>query len=159
MLVRWAVSRYMRLLPTWLKFSLAGLVVIWVAWSMLFNSSKSGSLAGYNHTDRPVFSYWVDDNWGGNMDPYSWGSTTCCWSFQNDNVEVVWILDVTPEDIEAGLEEERHSMTLPMPEHKQEDQYLHVHFLPDKNVDLVWSQDVRSPKFDQYRNSEARHDE
>ena len=153
MLVRWAISRYMRLLPTWLKFSLAGLVVIWVAWGMLFNSSKSGSLAGYNHTNRPIFSYWVDGNWGGN------GGTTCCWSFKGDTVEVVWVLDVTPDDIEAGLEEERHSVTLPMPEYKREDQYLHVHFLPDNKVDLLWSNNIRSPKLEYYKNKEESKSE
>lgn len=153
MLVRWAIRRYMRLIPIWLQVLLAGIVVIWLAWSILFNTSKSGSLAGYNHTDRPVFSYWVDGNWGGNMDAYSWGGTTCCWSFEGDSVEIVWVLDVTPEDVEAGLEEERHSITLPMPEHNRDDQYLHVHFLSDNKVDLVWSQDIRSPKFEQYRGS------
>ncbi|MGQ7261633.1 DUF3304 domain-containing protein [Vreelandella sp. V005] len=146
MLVRWAISRYMRLLPNWLKIILAGLGVIWVAWSMLFNSSKSGSLAGYNHTNRPIFSYWIDGNWGGN------GGTTCCWSFKGDTVEVVWILDVTPDDIEAGLEEERHSITLPMPEYNRDDQYLHVHFLPNNKVDLLWSNNIRSPKLEHYRN-------
>ncbi|WP_445010112.1 DUF3304 domain-containing protein [Vreelandella stevensii] len=151
MLVRWAISRYLRLLPAWLKILLAGLFLIWLAWEMILNTSKNGSLAGYNHTERPIFSYWVDGNWGGNMAPYSWGSTTCCWSFKNDTVEVVWILDVTPEDIEAGLDEERYSLTLPMPEHTREDQYLHVHFISDNKVDLVWSQDIRSPKFDEYR--------
>lgn len=151
MLVRWTISRYLRLLPAWLKILLAGLFLIWLAWEMIFNTSKNGSLAGYNHTERPIFSYWVDGNWGGNMAPYSWGSTTCCWSFKNDTVEVVWILDVTPEDIEAGLDEERYSLTLPMPEHTREDQYLHVHFISDNKVDLVWSQDIRSPKFDEYR--------
>lgn len=151
MLVRWAIRRYMRLLPNWLKITLAGLGVIWVAWSMLFNSSKSGSLAGYNHTNRPIFSYWVDGNWGGN------GGTTCCWSFKEDTVEVVWILDVTPEDIEAGLEEEEHRVTLEMPEYSRDDQYLHVHFLPNNKVDLIWSSSIRSPKLEQYRSSGVNH--
>lgn len=83
------------------------------------------------------------------------GGGTCCWSFKGDTVEVVWILDVTPEDIEAGLEEERHSVTLPMPDYSPEDRRLHVHFLPDNQVDLVWSEDIRSPKFEQYRGSGA----
>lgn len=148
MLVRWAISRYMRLIPSWLKVILAGLGVIWVAWSMLFNSSKSGSLAGYNHTNRPIFSYWVDGNWGGN------GGTTCCWSFKGDTVEVVWILDVTPDDIEAGLEEERHSTIVSMPPHSREDQYLHVHFLPGNQVELDWSSGLQSPISDQLRDKQ-----
>nr|WP_290694502.1 DUF3304 domain-containing protein [Halomonas sp. UBA3074] len=145
MLARWAISRYMRLIPVWLQVSLAALVIIWLVWGMVFNTSKSGSLVGYNHTDRPLFRYFVDGNYGGN------GGTTCCWSFEGDSVEVVWVLDVTPEDIEAGLEEEEHRVTLKMPEYSRDDQYLHVHFLPDNRVDLIWSHNIRSPKLDQYR--------
>ncbi|CAH1044467.1 hypothetical protein [Halomonas sp. TD01] len=64
MLVRWAIRRYMDLLPAWLQVVLVGLVVVWLGWGMLFDTSKSGGLAGYNHTDRPIFSFWVNDNWG-----------------------------------------------------------------------------------------------
>ncbi|PCF93462.1 DUF3304 domain-containing protein [Vreelandella nigrificans] len=156
MLVRWAISRYMRLIPTWLQILLAALVVLWIAWSMIFNSSKSGSLMGHSYIDRPIYSFWVDGNWGGNLSAYSGGlytggGTTCCWSFQSGTVEVVWILDVTPEDIESGLEEERHSITVSMPPYTQEDQYLHVHFLPDNQVELAWSPDLQSPLSDRLR--------
>lgn len=66
---------------------------------------------------------------------------------------MVWILDVTPEDIEAGLQEEKHRVTLKMPEYSRDDQYLHVHFLPGNKVNLVWSENIRSPQFEQYRSS------
>ncbi|MBE0403987.1 DUF3304 domain-containing protein [Halomonas citrativorans] len=150
MLVRWAISRYMRLIPIWLQVLLAALVVLWLAWSMLFNTSKSGSLMGHSHIDRPIYSFWVDGNWGGNLSAYTGGlytggGTTCCWGFQTSSVEVVWILDVTPEDIEAGLEEERHSLTVSMPAYDRQDQYLHVHFLPENQVELAWSPDLQSP--------------
>lgn len=97
-----------------------------------FNTSKSGSLVGYNHTSRPLFRYFVDGNYGGN------GGAICCWSFEGDSAEVVWTLDVTPEDIEAGLEEEEHRITLKMPAYSREGQYLHVHFLSDNHrVDFI----------------------
>ena len=158
MLVRWAISRYMRLVPAWLQVLLAPIAIVWLAWSMLFNASKSGSLAGYNHTDRPIGSYWVDDNWGGNMNAYSWGSTTCCWPFKGDTVEVVWILSRTGDQKRQGIEEERHSIILPMPEHDPEDHYLHVHFLSNNEVDLVWSESIRSPKFEQYQSNVVSHE-
>ena len=150
MLVRWAISRYMRLLPTWLKFLLAGLVVIWVAWSMLFNPSKSGSLIGHNFTERPIGSFWADGNWGANLSAYSGGlytggGTTCCWSFKGDSIEVVWILSMTGEQVRQGIEEERHSLTESMPPYDRQDQYLHVHFLPENRVELAWSPDMQSP--------------
>nr|WP_249978886.1 DUF3304 domain-containing protein [Halomonas olivaria] len=111
---------------------------------------------GHSYIDRPIYSFWVDGNWGGNLSAYTGGlytggGTTCCWSFKGDSVEVVWILDVTPEDIEAGLEEERHSMTVPMPPHSREDQYLHVHFLPENQVELAWSPDLQSPLSERLR--------
>ncbi|CAH1044470.1 DUF3304 domain-containing protein [Halomonas sp. TD01] len=150
MLVRWAIRRYMDLLPVWLQVVLVGLVVVWLGWGMLFDTSKSGSLMGHNHTDRPVGSFWVDGNWGGNLFAYSGGlytggGTTCCWSFKGDTIEVVWILSVTGEQKRQGLEQERHSVTLPMPDYSQEDRRLHVHFLPDNKVELAWSPDLQSP--------------
>ncbi|MCP1313323.1 MULTISPECIES: DUF3304 domain-containing protein [unclassified Halomonas] len=156
MLVRWSISRYMRLLPSWLKFLLAGLVVMWLAWSMFFSPSKRGSLMGHNLTERPIGSFWVDGNWGGNLSAYSGGlytggGTTCCWSFKGDSVEVVWILSMTGEQSRQGIKEERHSVELPMPEHKREDQYLHVHFLPDNQVEFAWSPDLQSPLSEKLR--------
>ncbi|WP_366070380.1 DUF3304 domain-containing protein [Halomonas sp. CnH100-B] len=140
----------MRLIPVWLQIVLAALVIVWLAWSMLFNPSISGSLIGHNHTDRPIGSFWLDDNWGGNLSAYSSGlytrgSATCCWSFKGDSVEVVWVLSMTGEQKRQGIEEERRSVNLSMPAYSQEDQYLHVHFLSDNQVELAWSPDLQSP--------------
>ncbi|MCE8031888.1 DUF3304 domain-containing protein [Billgrantia tianxiuensis] len=145
-----AIRRLYRLIPAWLKVVLSGAIVIALGWQAFFPSSVSGSLAGYNHTDRPIFSYWVNGNWGGD------GGTTCCWSFKDDTAEVVWILSMTSEQERAGMEAERHSATLPMPEHSRGDQYLHVHFLPGNKVDLVWSENIRSPKLEYYRREYGR---
>ncbi|MEG3081806.1 DUF3304 domain-containing protein [Halomonas sp. 5021] len=156
MLARWAISRYMRLIPIWLQVLLGAMIAAWLAWSMLFSPSKSGSLMGHNLTERPIGSFWVDGNWGGNLSAYSGGlytggGTTCCWSFKGDSVEVVWILSMTGEQSRQGIEEERHSVELPMPEHKREDQYLHVHFLPDNKVEFAWSPDLQSPLSEKLR--------
>lgn len=90
---------------------------------------------------------------------YTGGGTTCCWSFQGDTVEVAWILSRTGDQKRQGIEEERHSIILPMPEHDPEDQYLHVHFLSDNKVDLAWSEHIRSPKFEQYHSYVVGHDD
>ncbi|MGM0825031.1 MAG: DUF3304 domain-containing protein [Pseudomonadota bacterium] len=150
MLVRWAIGRYMRLIPVWLQVVLGAMIAAWLAWSMLFNTSKSGSLTGHNHTDRPIGSFWVDGNWGGNLSAYSGGlytrgGNTCCWSFKGDSVEVVWILSMTGEQKRQGVEEERHSVTLPMPSYSPKDKRLHVHFLPGNQVEIAWSPDLQSP--------------
>lgn len=150
MLANLAIRRFFRLIPVWLQVATIGAIVIALAWKSLLPSSVSGSLAGYNHTDRPIFSYWVNGNWGGN------GGTTCCWSFKGDTVEVIWVLSMTGEQEKAGVESERHSVNLPMPDHSRGDQYLHVHFLPDNKVDLVWSPNIGSPKLEQYRREFGR---
>ncbi|WP_234293591.1 DUF3304 domain-containing protein [Billgrantia desiderata] len=153
MLANFVIRRFFRLVPIWLQIALVGGVIAIVSWQSVLSPSVSGSIAGYNHTDRPIFRFWVNDNYGGNITAQSWGGTTCCWSFKGSTVEVVWILSMTGEQERAGIQSEQHSITLPMPEHSRGDQYLHVHFLPDNKVDLVWSENVRSPKFNQYSRS------
>lgn len=158
MLANWALNRFFRLIPVWVQVVGFGLVALLVAWQTFFYSSASGSLAGYNHTDRPIFRYWVNGKYGGNMWAHSWGGTTCCWSFKGDSAEVVWVLSITGEQERQGVEIERHSVTLPMPEYSREDQYLHVHFLPGNKVDLIWSSEIRSPKFEYYHREIRQND-
>ncbi|RHW19508.1 hypothetical protein C2846_18465 [Pseudomonas jilinensis] len=129
-------------LPTWLRWSLMlmfylTLIVSFVMWQ--YQRPGGAALSGHNHTDRPIFSYWVNDNWGGN------GGVTCCWRIRGDSLKVVWILDVTPEQIERGLEEERHELELPNPPRDRADRYLHVHFFPNNQVRLAWSPDHDTP--------------
>jgi hypothetical protein len=142
----------MRLIPVWLQVSLTALVIIWFVWGMVFNTSKSGSLVGYNHTDRPLGRYFVDGNYGGN------GGTTCCWSFRGDTIEVEWILSVTGEQHRQGLEIERHSLNLSMPAYSRDDQYLHVHFLPNNQVELAWSPDLQSPLSERLQDKQHSYD-
>ena len=103
------------------------------------------ALYGHNHTDRPIFSYWVNDNWGGNAGANGGGKVTCCWRIQNDLLKVVWILDVTPEQIDRGLQEERHELDIPTPPRQRNDHYLHVHFFPNNHVRLAWSENHDIP--------------
>ncbi|WP_355661736.1 DUF3304 domain-containing protein [Halomonas salifodinae] len=149
MLANWAINRFFRLIPIWLQVVLVAGIIAAVVWQGVFSPSTSGSIAGYNHTDRPIFRFWVDGNYGGNITAHSWGGTTCCWSFKGDTVEVTWILSMTGEQERAGMESERHSITLPMPEHSRGDQYLHVHFLPGNRVEMAWSPTLRSPLSEQ----------
>ncbi|RDB41753.1 DUF3304 domain-containing protein [Halomonas sp. DQ26W] len=153
MLSRWSISRFFRLIPIWLRVVLVGGIISAVIFQDVLSPSVNGSIAGYNHTDRPIFRFWVNDNYGGNITAQSWGGTTCCWSFKGDTVEIVWILSMTGEQERAGVESERHSMVLPMPAYARGDQYLHVHFLPENEVDLIWSPSIRSPKFNLYSRS------
>jgi len=43
--------------------------------------TPGSALMSHNYMDRPVASYWVNDNWGGN------GGVTCCWRLQGTNCQ------------------------------------------------------------------------
>lgn len=131
-----------RSLPTSLRWTLIltfylTLIGSYVFWQ--YQRPGGAALYGHNHTDRPVFSYWVNDNWGGN------GGVTCCWRIGGDSLKVVWILDVTPEQVARGLEEERHELEIPNPPRERADDTLHVHFLPGNQVRLAWNRSATSP--------------
>lgn len=96
-------------------------------------------LTSENYMDRPVFSYWVNDNWGGN------GGVTCCWRLDGPTAKVVWILDMTRQQQLQGAKEERHEIEVPMPPRNRDDRYLHVRFDPGNKVRLGWSPDLFSP--------------
>ncbi|WP_256577920.1 DUF3304 domain-containing protein [Pseudomonas sp. NFIX28] len=96
-------------------------------------------LTSENYMDRPIFSYWVNDHWGGN------GGITCCWNFEGDTAKVVWILDMTRQQQEQGAKKERHEIIVPMPKQGKNDRYLHVRFDQGNKVRLGWSPDLFSP--------------
>ncbi|MES3677893.1 hypothetical protein QC589_18270 [Halomonas elongata] len=139
MLVRWVIRRVFRDVPTWIKVVGVVAILAYVGWYNFLRMPTGGSLVGHKYIERPIYSYWVNDNWGGN------GGVTCCWSFSGDTAEVVWIYGRTVEEFERGDEQERHSVTLPMPKRTREDRYLHVYFLPDNRVELEWSPSLGSP--------------
>lgn len=117
-------------------FSLT-LIGSYVFWQ--YQRPGGAALYGHNHTDRPVFSYWVNDNWGGN------GGVTCCWRIDGESLKVVWILDVTPDQIARGLAEERHELEIANPPRERTDDTLHVHFLPGNQIRLAWNRSAASP--------------
>ncbi|WP_164486176.1 DUF3304 domain-containing protein [Pseudomonas chlororaphis] len=114
-----------------------GLIAAYFIWQ--YSRTPGAMLYGHNHTDRPIFSYFVNDNWGGN------GGMTCCWRIEGKTLKVDWILDVTPEQIKQGLEEETLSVELPNPPRQRSDRYLHVHFFPGNQVRLAWSANLDTP--------------
>ncbi|WP_324728869.1 DUF3304 domain-containing protein [Pseudomonas chlororaphis] len=113
------------------------LIAAYFIWQ--YSRMPGAALYGHNHTDRPIFSYFVNDNWGGN------GGMTCCWRIEGKTLKVDWILDVTPEQIKQGLEEETLSIEIPNPPRQRSDCYLHVHFFPGDQVRLAWSANLDTP--------------
>ncbi|MDR5868437.1 DUF3304 domain-containing protein [Halomonas koreensis] len=148
MLVRWMIRRALRDVPVWVQVVGVAALLAYIGWYSFLRMPTGGTLQSHSYIDRSIYSYWVNDNWGGNLGPFG-GKTSCCWSFEGDTAEVVWIYGRTVEEFERGDKQERHRMTLPMPERTREDRYLHVHFLPDDQVELVWSPSFSSPLADQ----------
>ena len=136
-----------RSLPSRVQSTLFWVVLTAVSglWLWKYFTPQGGALYGHNHTDRPIYSYWINDNWGGNAGANGGGKITCCWSIVGDQLRVVWIKDRTGEQVRQGLKEERHELLIPNPPRQRWDDTLHVHFLPHDQVRLVWSESHTSP--------------
>lgn len=102
-------------------------------------------LTSENYTDRPIFSFWVNDFLGGNLFAMGGGGIMCCSKFEGDTAKVTWILDITQQQQIQGSVEERHELQLSLPQRGPHDQYLHVRFDPGYKVRLGWSPDLFSP--------------
>ena len=96
-------------------------------------------LTSENYTDRPVGSYWVNDNWGGN------GGATCCWQLDGPTAKVVWILSLSQAQEDQGMKIERHEIEVPMPPRESGDDTLHVYFFPGNRIELAWADTMLSP--------------
>ena len=148
------IHKRWRSLPTMLRGVLIAMFYLTLIGSFIlwqYQSPGGAALYVHNHSDRPIFSYWVNDNWGGNAFAYGGGKTTCCWRIEGDSLKVVWILDVTPEQVAGGLEEEQHKLDIPNPPRERTDDTLHVHFLPDNKVRLAWNRSATSPLTEELR--------
>nr|WP_243435165.1 MULTISPECIES: DUF3304 domain-containing protein [unclassified Pseudomonas] len=98
-----------------------------------------------NYMERPIFSFWVNGFWGGNLFAKSGGGVMCCAQFKDDTAKVTWILDITRQQQLQGVIEGHHEIELALPKRKPGDQYLHVRFDPGNHVRLGWSPDLYSP--------------
>ncbi|QIT22884.1 Protein of unknown function [Pseudomonas chlororaphis] len=147
---RWKrLSGRQRTLIHWLV--LAALVAGYFIWQ--YSRMPGAALYGHNHTDRPIFSYFVNDNWGGN------GGVTCCWRIEGKTLKVDWIKDRTSKQARQGIEEETLSIEIPNPPRKRTDDTLHVHFLPGDQVRVAWSDKHTSPLKEELSEFYARDQE
>ncbi|MBA5979108.1 DUF3304 domain-containing protein [Pseudomonas sp. Y5-11] len=95
--------------------------------------TPGAALTSHNYTERPIGSYWVNDQWGGN------GGVTCCWSISGESAKVVWILSMSQAQENQGMKIERHETQVALPERSPGDDTLHVYFLPNNRIELVWA--------------------
>ena len=113
------------------------LLLVYMAWA--YTRMPGAILYGHNHTDRPVFSYFVNEAWGGN------GGAVCCTRIEGDVLTVQWIKSTTQAQYDAGLREETLTLQVPNPHRTRQDKYLHVHFFPGDQIRLFWSPNLDSP--------------
>lgn len=115
--------------------------------SYLYNQFRTSGamLTSENYMDRPIFSFWVNDFWGGNLMAMGGGGIMCCSRFEGDTIRIKWILDMTRQQQLQGAVEEHHEVNLPLPKRAPSDQYLHVRFDPENKVRVGWSPDLYSP--------------
>ncbi|PMY31992.1 hypothetical protein C1Y35_28745 [Pseudomonas sp. GW456-L14] len=113
------------------------LIAAYFIWQ--YSRMPGAALYGHNHTDRPIFSYFVNDNWGGN------GGMTCCWRIEGKTLKVDWIKSMTRTQYEQGTREETLSVEISNPPRQRSDRYLHVHFFPGDQIRLAWSANLDTP--------------
>lgn len=142
------LTRRWRALPAFGKSLLslalmALLVLAYFAWA--YTQMPGAILCIHNHTERPIFGYAINGNWGGNASAYGGGGAVCCARIEGDPLEVQWIKDVTQDQYEAGAREETITREIPSPPRTRQDRYLHVHFFPGDQVRVAWSANLDSP--------------
>ncbi|MFJ7313490.1 DUF3304 domain-containing protein [Pseudomonas sp. NPDC098747] len=148
-------SMVFRTLPSSVQWTLFGVTLTAVGGSLLWTyfTPQGAALYSHNHTDRPIFSYWVNGSWGGNASANGGGKITCCSSIVGDQLEVAWIKGRTYEQVNQGLKQEPVELLIPNPPRQRQDDTLHVHFLPNDQVRVAWSADHYSP----YENDASSH--
>lgn len=97
-------------------------------------------LTSENYTDRPIFSFWINDHWGGN------GGVTCYWSIAGNTAKVAWILSMSKAQEDQGMKIERHEVQVHLPSRNRGDVTLHVYFLPSTRIELLWASTVLDPR-------------
>ncbi|MCU1718609.1 DUF3304 domain-containing protein [Pseudomonas sp. 5P_3.1_Bac2] len=118
------------------------LVLSYLAWT--FARMPGAYLYVHSHTERPVFSYAVNEAWGGNASAFGGGKVTCCSRIEGDVLTVQWIKGRTGEQVRQGVQKETVTRQVPNPTRTRDDRYLHVHFFPGDQVRLFWSPNLDS---------------
>lgn len=65
MLVRWMMRRALRDVPVWVQVAGVAALLAYIGWYNFLRMPTGGILTAHSEIDRPIYSYWVNDNWGG----------------------------------------------------------------------------------------------
>ncbi|MFM0604876.1 DUF3304 domain-containing protein [Paraburkholderia sediminicola] len=117
-------------------------------------------MIGYNYTDRHIFSFWVNDTWGGSSDAHEisgGGGITCCLSIPHaaKTLHMKIVYELTKEQYEKNLPNDRFETDIPVPPlPNKHDGYLEVHFLPKQKIESQWVDFPTKPKIPNVRSAE-----
>lgn len=152
-----AVTRFYARRKVWIWGVLSLPVVFmlgWMVWVMFWAPPMGGvTLIIHTRIDRPILGFSVNGVAGPNSSAhnpnkphlYGGGAATCCGSISGKTAEVIWTLDVTGPQYDAGMRLEQRRVVMPLPARKRGENDLHVYFLPGDKVLLGWSDNAFSP--------------
>ena len=95
------------------------LALAYMAWA--YTQMPGAMLYVHNHTDRPIFSYSVNEAWGGNASAYGGGGASCCSRIEGDVLTVEWIKGRTGEQVRQGVQKETVTLEVPNPSRTRQD--------------------------------------
>ncbi|AKE59112.1 DUF3304 domain-containing protein [Citrobacter farmeri] len=133
----------------WVWGGVIALPVLWFLWSVgmsLWGPPSGGVILEiHSEIDRPIRGFSVNGMAGANAFAHGGGKTTCCGDIRGEEAEVIWTVDYTRAQYEAGIRTEIHRTVMPLPKRERGQDFLHVHFLPGDKVLLGWSEGAGSP--------------
>ncbi|MEQ9889118.1 hypothetical protein [Pectobacterium zantedeschiae] len=130
------ITAIWQILPRWGR---------WLGWTFLVQERHGGaSIVVYSVIDRPISYVYVNGNMGGNTFAFdglnSGGSSAGPYRIEGDTVKIDWELDMTEEQEKAGLQFEKHTVTLPMPKRDKGQNGFCVLMLPDNKPMIRWAE-------------------
>jgi hypothetical protein len=150
----------------WGKWLGAGLLLFilgwggWLIWASIWGPPTGPvTLIIHSEIDRPIRGFSVNGVAGSNAFAHGGGGATCCGSISGKTAEVVWTVDYTLAQYQAGTRTEIHKIIMPLPERKWEENYLHVYFLPADKVRLWWGTGFIHPKAEDLPNAKEQMSE
>ena len=152
----------------WIWFGLSLPVMIyaaWLVWASIWGPPTGAvTLIIHSNLDRPIRGFSINGIAGGNTfarnksNPYSsdTGGITCCGNISGNTAVIIWTVDYTLTQYNAGVRTEVHKVRIPLPKRNWGENYLHVYFLEKNKVYLWWSTDFSHPDIDSLSNDKKQ---
>ncbi|MDY4373437.1 hypothetical protein [Pectobacterium carotovorum] len=140
------ITAIWQILPRWGRWVASILLVLWLGWTFLIQERHGGaSIVVHSVIDRPISYVYVNGNMGSNTFAFDGfhaggGGSAGPYRIEGDTVKIDWELDMTEEQEKAGLQFEKHTVTLPMPKRDKGQNGFCVLMLPDNKPMVRWAE-------------------